>query len=42
MSQMQNLNAAMTQNHTFWMKGQSTPGPHTAINHAGRVGTTAR
>ena len=35
MSQTQNLNAATAQNHTFWTKGQSTPGPHKVSSHAG-------
>src|SRR5262249_28635129 len=41
-SQTQNLNAATAQNHTFWTKGQSTPGPHRVSNHAGWVDMTAR
>jgi len=34
-NQTQNLNATMTQNHTYWTNGQSTPGPHMVSNHAG-------
>jgi hypothetical protein len=35
MSQTQNLNAAIAQNHTFWTKDQSIPGPHMESSHAG-------
>jgi hypothetical protein len=42
MSHTHILNIAMTQNQTFWTKGQSAVGPHKVSSHAGRADMTAR